>query len=132
DSALPVPNARTSQRDFAEVLARYRIYLPELLQILLGVPGELRIPSHLSGLRIEEQYVMRRPVPLRAVVRAGSLPDDLVLKVPALRAEHRVQDELEVVARVRVAMQVERAGGLEALVDLHDAERHAHEVREQT
>ncbi|OQA13287.1 MAG: hypothetical protein BWY63_03521 [Chloroflexi bacterium ADurb.Bin360] len=62
----------------------------------------------------------------RIAMCAGAFPDDLVAKV--LRSKDGIEDDLEVVARRGVAVEVEAAGGLEHPVQLDQTGSHHDEV----
>src|SRR5882724_2208842 len=61
-------------------------------------------------------------------MRAVSLPDDLVNK--PLRAEHGIQQKLEIVARSRIAMQIERSTIPQHPSQLQKSRGHHCQVRE--
>jgi hypothetical protein len=60
-------------------------------------------------------------------VRVGSLPDDLVPEVAG--PEHPVQQQLQIVARGRVAVQIQAAGRFQHAVELDQPRRHHREIR---
>lgn len=70
-----------------------------------------------------------RKLALGIVVRSRALPDNLILELPW--AKHRIQQHLEVMARGRVAVEVEAAGGLEDSVQLDQPHGHHGEVGRQ-
>jgi len=68
------------------------------------------------------------PVAASVAVSARPLPDDLAAEV--LWPEHGVEQQLQVVARGRVAMEVERSGRLQNPTQLNQSGRHHREVGE--
>ena len=73
--------------------------------VFVGVRLVYRIPSVASRLHVEEDSVVYRAVAFGAAVRTGPLPHYLALEVG--EAENLIHHDLEVVARVPIAMQVE-------------------------
>ena len=75
-------------------------------------------PDILVGLRVEEDDVMNRAIaPTYVPVGSRPPPDDLVSEIPG--PEDGVHHELEVVARRRVAVQIDASGWLQHTVQLH-------------
>ena len=74
--------------------------------ILVAVRGVLVVEGVLVGLGVEEQRIRDVAISLAAllgvVVGAGALPRDLIAE--ALRPEHSVEDQAEVVRGDRVAV----------------------------
>src|SRR5450759_2564548 len=66
---------------------------------------ELRVPSVIGPLRVEEDGVVDAPVTRRIVVRGRSLPNQLVPE--ELWTEYRVHQQLEVVACRCVTVEVD-------------------------
>jgi len=59
-------------------------------------------------------------------VRAGSLPDDLAEETSG--AEYGIQEDFQVVAGGRVAVEVEATGGFEDAVEFDQARGHHRQV----
>jgi hypothetical protein len=103
-----------------------------VLQIDIGlvVRHVDRVPGPLVALRVEKDHVVDTPVKRAALlgiaVRRGALPDDLAAEVG--RAEDLVADQLEVVAYVGRAVQVQRSVGRQQLVDQDEALVHHRQV----
>ena len=102
----------------------------EVIRIVLVVLRMDRIPCPLVAFRVEKNdvvYAPRLPPPLLGVaVGAGALPHDFVPEF--VGAERGVEQQLQVVARRWVAVQVEAAGGLQDAVKLGHALRHHRQV----
>lgn len=90
----------------------------------------LLIPFVLSRLCVEQNRVRDGTVVAPDVsVRRGAFPHDLREK--AIRTEHGIKRELEVVTRRRIAVKVERTRRFECAMQLDEPRQHHHEVREQ-
>ncbi len=85
------------------------------------------VPRVVAASRVEQDDIMNRAVALCGVVRAAALPDDLIAEVAG--TENRVQQELQVMAHRRIAVQVQGPGRLEHPVQFHQPRRHVHQVR---
>lgn len=69
---------------------------------------------------------MDRPVPLRRTVCRRALPDHLIQE--ALYSEHRIHEHLQVVARRRVTVQVDRRRRFHGPSQFAQPRRHHHQV----
>ena len=85
------------------------------------------VPCIVFRFRVEEQNIVDIAPAPRATMRTGTLPHDLVAKVP--RPKNHIQHHLQVVARRRVAVQIQTARRLQHPMQLHQARRHHHQVR---
>ncbi len=126
--------ARLGRREVAQLEAPpgLRLDVPvEPLDVLPGVRAVLRVPGRLPRPRVEEDGVGDAPEVARALtgvaVRRGAPPHDLVAEVAGV--EHGVHQRLEVVARGRVAVEVDRGGRLHHAPQLDEARRHHRQVR---
>ena len=68
------------------------------------------VPFLFVSLCIEQNYIMDRPPFFGAPVMPSALPNYFVLKI--LRPKHRIQQNLQIMARRRVAVQIQAAGRL--------------------
>ena len=88
----------------------------------------LLVPRKLGGvLAIQKDDVVGFPKRLRVAVRGGALPHDFVLEI--VRAEDGVHQQLQIVARRRVAVEIDASAGLEDAVKLRHSLRHHREIR---
>ena len=62
----------------------------------------------------------------RVIVSTGTLPDDFIPKI--LWPKHRIHQHLQVVARCRIAMQMDRARYLEHALQLDQTRSHHGEI----
>jgi hypothetical protein len=84
---------------------------------------ELLIESCSIALRAEQNVVVvLSPITALPLCNSRPLPDDVVSEV--VHSKHRVHEELEVVAGGGVAVQIDRAGGLENAAQLDEARSH--------
>jgi len=90
-----------------------------------------RVPLVVLALGVKQDRVNDAPEVLGSLARIAvcrrSLPDDLVDET--VHTKDGVQQDLEVVARRRVAVQVERPGRLQGSAKLDEPDRHLDQVR---
>ena len=100
--------------------------MPEARLILRAVLKVLLIPRPLIALGVEQEHVNVGSVPSRIVMRIRPLPHNLIAEV--LWPKNRVHDQLVVIAGHRVAMQIDRAGGLQDAMQFNQANGHHGQV----
>ena len=95
--------------------------------VILCVEG---VPSPGIALRVEENQVMHTPMLLTALsgVAVGARPLPGNLGTELLWPEHGVHEQLQVMAGGGVAVEIDRAGGLEDAAQLDEARRHHYQV----
>ena len=85
------------------------------------------IPNVAFGLRVEEYSIGDVAIrPIDIIVCSRPLPDDLVLE--CRWTEHAIQQQLEVVARSRVAVKIQATGRLKYAVEFDQADRHHRQI----
>ena len=107
------------------------IFAPIFRRNMLRVKrNELPIPSRFVRLTVEKNCVRYVPVPDRCIaVCTGPLPYDFVLV--SVSAKHRIQHQLKVVARGRVAVEVEAAAVPQHAVEFDQPHRHHRQIGHQ-
>jgi hypothetical protein len=97
------------------------------LEIFIRVRGIGWMPRHVVAFGIAKQHVVRRrETRERMAFCVCTLPHDLINEV--ISPKHPVEQQLEVMARGGVAVQVEATGGLQHPVQLNHADRHHGQV----
>ena len=95
--------------------------------VLFPVRRMLRGPRGVITLSVIEKRVRYAPEPLWVIVRVGAPPDNLVPEV--LLPEHRIHQNLQIMTRRRIAMQVYRTRRFQHPVQLHQPRGHHHQIR---
>jgi hypothetical protein len=91
-SRFSLPLASSSQ--VTERISSAIIFMPvEFFQVFSGISLIYAIPCQAFALGVEEDQVMHWPPSLRAIVRTGSLPDNLVFE--ELRPKDRVHQNFK-------------------------------------
>src|ERR1035441_5809848 len=116
----------------------------ESSRVRLQPPAETLLPApHLDAHRTRVKMVLRRlaveendvVLPSEPPLTPSSVaiaPHDLVAESTAPRAEHRVQHQLQIVARGRIAVDEQTPGGLQHPLHLRDAQPRVDQIRQQT
>ena len=78
-----------------------------LSKVRFAVLREYPVPCVPRALRVEKDRVVHRPVALGATVSVGPFPNNLVSEI--FWTEEVVEQHLQIVARGRIAVKVERA-----------------------
>ena len=84
------------------------------------------LPREFVGSTIKEDDIVNRPPPLRRIVGARSLPNNLASEL--VWPKDSIEQDFQVVAGGRIAMQVEGAGPLENAAQLYESLGHHHQV----
>ena len=102
------------------------------VSFIVSNKNRVAIPCAVGTFSIaENSVVVERQLAAHQSLASRTLPNNLIPIIPALPTKHRIAYQLEVVARGRVAVEVEAAGGLEHALDFDDPLGHVDEVGEQ-